>query len=541
MGRTIGALGKCVVLALLAAAACSSPKRDFGPDSAGGDGGASGAIAAGGPSKAGNAGALGHAGSGDEGGAAAYAGAQNNGGAPEDACAGIVCDSPPKNDCASTSKFLAYDAVGTCALGTCKYAPQEIACECAEHACKTDPCAAVTCAAPPASICKDGNTATKFASNGTCNNGSCSYASTDTACSFGCANGACKADPCIGVTCASPPSNDCVSATKFKAFDKTGTCASGACSYAFQEIACTCQSHACTADPCASVMCNSPPAAKCKDANSLTTYASAGTCSGGSCNYAASDSVCEFGCANGACKANPCLGVTCNTPPGPTCKDVHTKTTYAASGTCSNGTCSYAPTDASCGSNNACSGSGICDVCATEASCGPTCAACGASASICKQTSLTASVCAAPALGCNTITQAGAIGTGYGTAGPFFAGTRGTMLAGTYVLDSIYHYGQGDAFDQSATLTVAVSGANVTLNAFQDLGGGYQYRWTASVLTTAVPPTFKYSCYAVVQPDTKPALDTSIPFDYSVINATTLELLFPDTVGYGTRYRYRKQ
>jgi hypothetical protein len=44
----------------------------------------------------------------------------------------------------------------------------------------------------------------------------------------------------------------------------------------------------------------------------------------------------------------------------------------------SGGTCSYAPTNTACGTNNACAGAGVCSECKADSSCGATCAACGA-------------------------------------------------------------------------------------------------------------------------------------------------------------------
>jgi hypothetical protein len=45
---------------------------------------------------------------------------------------------------------------------------------------------------------------------------------------------------------------------------------------------------------------------------------------------------------------DPCAGVTCTTPPGPTCTNTATLVTYASTGTCSAGTCHYAATTQTC-------------------------------------------------------------------------------------------------------------------------------------------------------------------------------------------------
>jgi sulfatase modifying factor 1 len=191
-------------------------------------------------------------------------------------------------------------------------------------------------------------------------------------------------DLCVGKMCNTPPAGDCLSPTSFQTYDSVGSCSAGVCSYASHQIACTCQSQACTTDPCVGVTCASPPAAICKDANTATTYAASGTCGAGSCSYKPMDTSCAYGCASGACKPNPCVGVTCTSAPASTCKNATTQTTYASPGTCSSGTCNYTPTDTGCGANKACAGAGVCSVCKADTSCGSTCAACGASTPKCK-------------------------------------------------------------------------------------------------------------------------------------------------------------
>jgi len=134
-----------------------------------------------------------------------------------------------------------------------------------------------------------------------------------------------------------------------------------------------------------------PPAASCTGAMEYQTYDNLGSCSEGECTYAEHRIACI--CKDGACTTDPCVTVTCGTPPAAKCKDDDTKTTYAATGTCNSGTCTYAATDADCPSNQACSGQGACAVCKTDASCGASCAACGGSTPKCKSQSSSASAC----------------------------------------------------------------------------------------------------------------------------------------------------
>ena len=198
-------------------------------------------------------------------------------------------------------------------------------------------------------------------------------------------------DACLGVVCNAPPASSCTSAQEYRTYDTLGSCSDGACSYGEHRIACTCESNACTTDPCLTVKCEAPPAANCATANKLTSYGAKGTCDAGSCSYTATDKTCEVGCANGACKADPCASVTCNAPPPAECKDGNTKTTYAMTGSCNAGACSYPGADTDCPGNQACSGQGTCSVCKTDGSCGPTCAACTGSTPKCKSQSTSSS------------------------------------------------------------------------------------------------------------------------------------------------------
>jgi formylglycine-generating enzyme required for sulfatase activity len=156
-----------------------------------------------------------------------------------------------------------------------------------------------------------------------------------------------------------------------------------------------CANGACKADPCAGKVCDTAPP-YCADNYTLTTYTLPGTCVAGTCNYTPGNKNCPFGCANGACKPDPCTGVTCNTQQPAVCSSSATATTYAATGTCDNtsGTakCVYQSMDTNCGSNKACSGAGVCSVCKSDSSCGTACAACTGGTPKCKDLG-TASQC----------------------------------------------------------------------------------------------------------------------------------------------------
>lgn len=159
--------------------------------------------------------------------------------------------------------------------------------------------------------------------------------------------GAPEPDACSDVVCDSPPASDCESPTSFKTYDTVGTCEDGVCSYAYQTIDCYCQDGACRTDPCLAT-CPAAPQPECKNADTLTTYADSDTCMAGVCSYVVTDYTCNFGCSGDACNPDPCEGVLCLSPPAAHCKNPSTAVSYATSGTCSEGVCSYVPTEVAC-------------------------------------------------------------------------------------------------------------------------------------------------------------------------------------------------
>lgn len=63
----------------------------------------------------------------------------------------------------------------------------------------SDPCAGVTCTAPPIATCLDGMTRQTYSPTGTCMGGTCMYDVTNTPCAAGetCMNGACQQSTCV--------------------------------------------------------------------------------------------------------------------------------------------------------------------------------------------------------------------------------------------------------------------------------------------------------------------------------------------------------
>ena len=278
-----------------------------------------------------------------------------------DPCAGKTCNQPPATFCLNATTLRSFGTAGVCSGGSCLYSPTDSTCQfgCANGACANDPCVGKTCNQPPAPSCLSSTTLRSFGTAGVCSGGSCLYTPTDSTCQYGCVAGACSGNPCQGVTCNSPPANACVNATTLRSFQSPGTCSGGGCTYAPVDLACAfgCALGACNNDPCQGVSCNTPPAASCTSATNLRRYSATGTCGGGACSYAPMDLTCQFGCSGGACNNDPCQGVSCNSPPASACVNATTLRSFAAAGACSGGACSYTPTDTSCQygcSNGAC-------------------------------------------------------------------------------------------------------------------------------------------------------------------------------------------
>ncbi|MGV3623730.1 MAG: hypothetical protein ACO1OB_23125, partial [Archangium sp.] len=180
---------------------------------------------------------------------------------------------------------------------------------CIEGSCRKgvplDPtCDGVTCDEPPATTCTTNKVLRTFA--GRCVSGQCRYDPVDTTCVTSCANAACV-DACQGVSCVTPPSTACVDADTLRTFAMTGTCADGDCDYAQTDTACPngCENASCKGvDLCVTmnVMCTTPPAPVCVN-GARRVFTAPGTCEPGTgqCNYQSTDTPCPNGCAVGVC------------------------------------------------------------------------------------------------------------------------------------------------------------------------------------------------------------------------------------------------
>ncbi len=220
---------------------------------------------------------------------------------PPDACHAKV------GTCVSGQCTYAFVNGATCDDGD----PCTIADSCVNDGCFGTP---MICDTPPAAVCNGSSQAITHDQQGSCVGGLCSYKEHVVTCSGGpCVNGACTSDPCAGVTCNAPPSV-CYTATG-------ATCSNGSCSYPFDDGASCDDGNACTTnDTCATgackgtpIACSAPPANMCANGSTLKAYAPHGTCGAGKCSYSYSFVDCPSGCANGACNPSGWTTMTSNT------------------------------------------------------------------------------------------------------------------------------------------------------------------------------------------------------------------------------------
>ncbi|MFZ5471037.1 MAG: choice-of-anchor D domain-containing protein, partial [Myxococcota bacterium] len=159
------------------------------------------------------------------------------------------------------------------------------------------------------------------------------------------------ADPCAQVVCDSPPG---------PCFQEWGVCAGGSCTYLPKDEGTQCndgndctEADMCRAGSCQGTpkACTTPLAGSCSGQNNYVSYESPGTCVNGACQYAPVTSACAGGCSNNVCQPGPCTGVTCNNPP-PCFKG----------GTCVGGACQYqVDVGAPCNDGNACTEGDTCN------------------------------------------------------------------------------------------------------------------------------------------------------------------------------------
>ncbi len=292
-------------------------------------------------------------------------------------CEGVDCTALPAPTCDGDVR-VTVTRPGLCDVGECVYDETrddctETGCLCFDGAC-VDPCEAVTCDAPPTPGC-DGDVAVSFAAPGLCLDGDCEYVEQRDDCALRgerCIGGACTT-LCDGRLCFSPPSNSCDGNTAV-IWDFVGTCVAEGCEYTFTEEDCAASGLLCIggscAAPCGGDTCETPPPAFC-DGTEVVSYVGPGVCEAPTCVYTEQRRDCADDrqlCRLGAC-FDPCLDVSCATPPLAVCEG-NVRVRYAAPGTCDLGACSFDRLETNCASTGDVCVNGLCvDPCVTSDLC----------------------------------------------------------------------------------------------------------------------------------------------------------------------------
>ena len=217
-----------------------------------------------------------------------------------------------------------------------------------------DFCLAMQCPLPAPPTCTDGATLVVSAFASCTDTGAapdCESSTSTTNCAeLGrvCAAGACHApgDPCIGETCSTPPAPSCAGDT-LTTYDASGTCdgssGNALCAYPSHTTDCTATNQVCAngacVDRCNGVTCDTPPEPSCSATDgTLTTYAATGTCDSatGQCSYTATTTNCwsmDEACGPGTC-IDPCAQNPCTSPPADSCTDATHALEHLNPGTC---------------------------------------------------------------------------------------------------------------------------------------------------------------------------------------------------------------
>jgi hypothetical protein len=267
--------------------------------------------------------------------------------AGERSCAGpggvMVCSR--ENGCGAWSPPVACAAGEVCSQGTCSTKCQD---ECTDGEVRCMGPGTETCGDLDGDGCREWGPMVPCAAGQSCSQGACV-----TGCSDECSAGQMSCEGLSLRTCGHYALDSCLH------WSAGVSCASGD----------PCVASMCTPTGCqtAPKVCQQPPPSQCINASTLRVYDAQGACASGTCGYSSHDVACP-NCPS--CDA--CAGVTCNAPPNGC---------FAATGTCTNGACSYGYADgAACDDGNACTMNDSCNsgVCAgTPISCttppSPTC------------------------------------------------------------------------------------------------------------------------------------------------------------------------
>ena len=224
-------------------------------------------------------------------------------------CAEVFCRKPPAPHCQDEKSLVVFEPEGRCAVvgdrPKCLHKSHAISCDhgCENGRCQEDPCVGVNCDHPPARYC-DGAELVMFEPHGVCDEGGfCVYAEQRLPCMAPCVDAHCgENEACDNVTCNEPPAAYCLSDSELRVYAHEGICEDGFCSYLSSDIPCPtgCEDGRCKGDPCLGVSCEKPPVAYC-DGKILVSFSVPGTCTGGWCVYDDSSMTCSNDCRDGAC------------------------------------------------------------------------------------------------------------------------------------------------------------------------------------------------------------------------------------------------
>ena len=254
--------------------------------------------------------------------------------------------------CSYTPTLEACADGTTCTFGACRAAE--------------DTCADLTCDTPSTATCLDDTTLSYADTNPTCADGVCGEVMMTKRCPSGvCSEGACAENAQCSAEAGTLGDGTCQTANNSAAcnFDG-GDCCPSTCSGSCEAIdTATCSDpHASENDGCANLACDAPEETCNAAQDAILSYESA-QCIAGTCVYLEVSNACPEAwlCNNATCVdvSDPCALVTCDSPPATECADADTVRSYAAAGTCTDGDCTYESTDTDCDTNEICT-DGIC-------------------------------------------------------------------------------------------------------------------------------------------------------------------------------------
>lgn len=225
-----------------------------------------------------------------------------------------------------------------CSGGTCAPGCED---ECDEGEAGCDGAGTWTCGQHDADECLDRSAVTRCAEGETCSEGVCVRTCLDECPVPGARS--CEGDEviaCVTVGGCNAWRTDTSCAAEGRRCEE-GVCVGPSCTHECERAMCD--------GPGAFVACEDVDGDGCRDRREETR------CTAGPCEIARCT---PHGCEVDPCPDCPgcgeCAGVVCDSPPPPSCADGFTRRSYAATGTCSGGSCSFSHTDVRCPTSEEC-------------------------------------------------------------------------------------------------------------------------------------------------------------------------------------------